>query len=59
MTRKELELDDSWYCGLSFDVEKQAQQEYSWLCTHNNIREYLLVTEPMLVDTDLDDDMPF
>jgi hypothetical protein len=53
-------MDDSWSKGCIFYDEKQAQQEFSWLHAHNNIREYMLVARvEKKPHDDLDDDVPF
>lgn len=60
-TRDDLEIvGDGWSKGCVFFDEKQAQQEYSWLTAHNNIREYILVARVEKKPHDaLDDDIPF
>ena len=59
-TRDDLEIvGDGWGKGCVFFDEKQAQQEFSWLTAHNNIREYLLVARVVKKHDDLDDDLPF
>jgi hypothetical protein len=60
-TRDDLEIaGDEGGKGCVFFDENQAQQEYAWLTSHNNIREYILVARVAKVaHTDLDDDIPF
>jgi hypothetical protein len=53
-------MDDSWSKGCVFYDEKQAQQEYSWLHSHNTTREYMLVARvEKKPHDDLDDDISF
>jgi hypothetical protein len=44
-----------WSCGLEFDDEKRALQEYDWLSSRSFLREYLVVK----AYDGLDDEIPF
>jgi hypothetical protein len=49
---------EGWSKGCSFFDEAQAHQEFDWLSSHNEIREYVLVGVTKNLD-DLNDDVPF